>query len=595
MSNWLGDDPPTAWLNPHARTLYREPTHAAPVPGFNPADQVPLSGRVHTPNSITGMSDRTAERTEKLQKLLQKTLGPEHVASRPGGGGTKLSYLEGWRAINLANEIFGYNGWYTDIKYLEADFIDFNEESQRWSIGVTAIVRVRLQDGASHEDVGYGKLENTKSKADGLDKCKKEAVTDALKRALRHFGKLLGNCLYDKSYLEGLSKMKAPKAKFDFDGIYKPERDNLPPIASTSGATASTSMPPPPPPAHQMKKEPAKPPPSMPPHLAAQVHRASTLAPRAGPTAATPARAPGGQPAPRRAATIATPTTMPDPRDRAGAQTEFPLNSDDESMFAGMDLSAAVGGVGESGTGQVYFEGDSGFGEMDGLADASFAAVKPAPPAPAPQPQPQRPSPPAGPGGGGADRLQAAKAAAQARLAEANRRKAEAQRRVSAGAVPEAAGPVLGTGTASAAELLKQGGARPPPLRPPQAPPSRSNSLTGLAPAGAAAKPPARVAGALPALSVGAGVVRAAGGAAGGVGGLVGVSPERTRSVGGAGAGIEVPPQGGYDPSPPLPPNAGAGAAHAHPRTSHSPRAPLGELAIDGTTGAVKRQRGPSG
>jgi DNA repair and recombination protein RAD52 len=30
--------------------------------------------------------------------------------------------------------------------------------------------------------------------------CKKEAVTDALKRTLRNFGNLLGNCLYDKEY-----------------------------------------------------------------------------------------------------------------------------------------------------------------------------------------------------------------------------------------------------------------------------------------------------------------------------------------------------------------------------------------------------------
>jgi len=33
-----------------------------------------------------------------------------------------------------------------------------------------------------------------------LIQCKKEAVTDALKRTLRNFGNLLGNCLYDKEY-----------------------------------------------------------------------------------------------------------------------------------------------------------------------------------------------------------------------------------------------------------------------------------------------------------------------------------------------------------------------------------------------------------
>lgn len=72
-------------------------------------------------------------------------------------------------------------------------------------------MRVWLRDGGGHEDVGYGKLENTKSKADGLDKCKKEAVTDALKRTLRNFGSVLGNCLYDKHYTAEIGKMKAPK------------------------------------------------------------------------------------------------------------------------------------------------------------------------------------------------------------------------------------------------------------------------------------------------------------------------------------------------------------------------------------------------
>lgn len=42
---------------------------------------------------------------------------------------------------------------------------------------------------------------------------KKEAVTDGLKRALRHFGKLLGNCLYDRHYLESIKNMKAPKVR----------------------------------------------------------------------------------------------------------------------------------------------------------------------------------------------------------------------------------------------------------------------------------------------------------------------------------------------------------------------------------------------
>lgn len=43
----------------------------------------------------------------------------------------------------------------------------------------------RPQDGSYHEDVGYGVSEGLKSKALSLEKARKEAVTDGLKRALR--------------------------------------------------------------------------------------------------------------------------------------------------------------------------------------------------------------------------------------------------------------------------------------------------------------------------------------------------------------------------------------------------------------------------
>lgn len=46
--------------------------------------------------------------------------------------------------------------------------------------------RVFLQDGAFHEDVGYGVSEGLKSKALSLEKARKEAVTDGMKRALKY-------------------------------------------------------------------------------------------------------------------------------------------------------------------------------------------------------------------------------------------------------------------------------------------------------------------------------------------------------------------------------------------------------------------------
>ncbi|KAI9638506.1 recombination protein Rad52 [Dioszegia hungarica] len=157
--------------------------------------------------SITPWSE---ERLAQMQVRLSRKLGPEYVSQRPGpGGGPKLSYIEGWKVINLANEVFGFSGWSSSIVSLVTDFIDVNEQG-RCSISVSAQVRITLRDGAFHEDIGSGQAENVRGKASALDKAKKEAVTDATKRALRSFGNVLGNCLYDKSFTANVSKMKVP-------------------------------------------------------------------------------------------------------------------------------------------------------------------------------------------------------------------------------------------------------------------------------------------------------------------------------------------------------------------------------------------------
>ena len=59
------------------------------------------------------------------------------------------------------------------------------------------------------QDIGYGHIENCKGKAAAFEKAKKEGTTDALKRALRNFGNVLGNCIYDKEYVSKVTKVKA--------------------------------------------------------------------------------------------------------------------------------------------------------------------------------------------------------------------------------------------------------------------------------------------------------------------------------------------------------------------------------------------------
>jgi DNA repair and recombination protein RAD52 len=109
--------------------------------------------------------------SEAIQAKLNKRLGPEYVSQRPApGGGPKLTYVEGWKIIGLANEVFGYNGWCSTVTKIETDFVDMDPETRRYNIGVTAIVKVTLKDGTCHEDVGYGTGENMKSKGAALDK-----------------------------------------------------------------------------------------------------------------------------------------------------------------------------------------------------------------------------------------------------------------------------------------------------------------------------------------------------------------------------------------------------------------------------------------
>jgi len=147
----------------------------------------------------------SAEDEKNIGSCLAKKLGKENTTSRTGAGNAKYTYIESWRGISLANSIFGFNGWSCSVVDLSPDFIE--ESNGRFSVGVTAVVRITLRDGTSHEDVGYGNGEHPK-RGLAIEKAKKEAVSDARKRALRLFGDALGNCLYDKQHLKRIKSGK---------------------------------------------------------------------------------------------------------------------------------------------------------------------------------------------------------------------------------------------------------------------------------------------------------------------------------------------------------------------------------------------------
>ena len=162
----------------------------------------------------------TAQQIATLQARLEKKLGPEWISQRPGQGGKKCGYVQASKVIELANDVFGFNGWSSQIKECQVDFVD-EKGNDKFDMGLSVIMRVTLRDGTYHEDVGYGHVENFKGKGLAFEKSKKEATTDAMKRALRSFGNVLGNCIYDPIYMKEVVKMKVEPKAFKLSDLHR--------------------------------------------------------------------------------------------------------------------------------------------------------------------------------------------------------------------------------------------------------------------------------------------------------------------------------------------------------------------------------------
>ena len=135
---------------------------------------------------------------------LAAPLDRERIAHRSESG-RQLSYLEGWDVMEMANTIFGYDGWGYSITRLEV------------AAGVwLATVLTTVNAGGEplvREDVGIGIPAKPRDVAEASPAAQetaiKGAVTDALKRALRGYGDAFGLSLYDKDGVD----VKPPATK----------------------------------------------------------------------------------------------------------------------------------------------------------------------------------------------------------------------------------------------------------------------------------------------------------------------------------------------------------------------------------------------
>lgn len=137
---------------------------------------------------------------DKASRELSAKLDPRHVKPAKDYG-PKGDYIEGWHAMAEANRIFGFDGW--DYRVVSTTCVA-NEPRKigkqgkdGWGVSYIATVLV-LVGQVRREDVGAGHGYDVDL---GLahESAIKEAVTDALKRALRSFGNPFGLALYDKA------------------------------------------------------------------------------------------------------------------------------------------------------------------------------------------------------------------------------------------------------------------------------------------------------------------------------------------------------------------------------------------------------------
>mmetsp|Transcript_21890 Transcript_21890/g.33699 ORF Transcript_21890/g.33699 Transcript_21890/m.33699 type:complete len:390 (-) Transcript_21890:119-1288(-) len=113
---------------------------------------------------------------------------------RLGWNNSKITYMTGDAVIRIMNSAFSHEGWSTEI-VKEREVQCELQNDGRWHVGYIASVRITLQSGTSHEDCGTGEGHD-ENKLVAHDKALKTAITDAMKRAARHFGEKLGNALY---------------------------------------------------------------------------------------------------------------------------------------------------------------------------------------------------------------------------------------------------------------------------------------------------------------------------------------------------------------------------------------------------------------
>lgn len=133
--------------------------------------------------------------TPEQLALLEAPLDAQALKERVGAGGAKLKYIDGRYAIQTANRIFGKGKWGFRITSRSHERIEKNDGSYQEYF--TADIELYVS-GNPFPFPGDGIGAVKSNTVEGIEMARKDAVTDALKRALVYYGSQFGLDLRDK-------------------------------------------------------------------------------------------------------------------------------------------------------------------------------------------------------------------------------------------------------------------------------------------------------------------------------------------------------------------------------------------------------------
>ena len=161
-------------------------------------------------NEIQISKYKIEKEIDLIRSKLNDIIPFELLSIRDGPGGTKLTYIDGCTTIDLLNHVFGFENWHSFTDSIQEN-ITKSGNNNTFDIMVTARIRLVVKIGGyniTRSDVGIDYKENQRSVGQGYENACKSAVTDGLKRCARQYGNFLGNCLYNKEYIELNKKYK---------------------------------------------------------------------------------------------------------------------------------------------------------------------------------------------------------------------------------------------------------------------------------------------------------------------------------------------------------------------------------------------------